>query len=1094
MDEEMLEAAVQFVDELVELGVLPSIDEGLTVLTNAPLFVVGKDGQPGQWRVIADMLRGGQNDCVGQDPVFMPRIAHIVDQMYTEGYSAVVDLSKFFYNFPTHPDDRPYLGLLHPKTAELLTYYGLAMGAGNSPAIACRIGLAFVRLVKEKFGVFQGEARANCYWTGLQANGFDPKLGYGFILTSNDGGAVHIWVWVDDFLIHGPTHEKTARGLQFFLDTAVDCGFLFHPKKLVPPQQVVKYCGFLFDTTAVPCLRIPEAKKERALAICDYLIQSPKHKRWSRLGLAVAVGVLESLTEATPRRLGHTHLKEFHTIVHPPGLGNGAAPYYTTTFLNSEVLDELHWWRQFLTRSEGRFVRGWEAATLVPTFGDGSGTGTGGTIQLPNCDFEMWRGKWKPSIYIFPSVWKELATLKETLLRIKESPHAHQVIGTTVFYFTDNSGVYWIATTGSSRTRSLHKLISEIRLLELDLQCVLQVVHVPGRVLITQGTDGLSRGVWMSALQNIMDSDRLTQAIFDPVPFDMALVWTHLPQSAPVTQYRSWNQPWTASLCLHQTTVWCPPPELARQLLTFLLNSWVECPFTTSALLFVPRVVEASWQHMSRWTRLPLPPPLGMPPKPHLCAGCQRGFSRKETETRLQCTFSAKGFGRFRACGSTYHRDCFRAGEPFKTRRLRDEGLTFPRHATWPNFVCEACTVRQYLQRELVRADDLLLLMLERVRMLDIISSWAKGTHASYKSKLSIIRQFETNFAIQVLQPTALLEPPSGPDISPSCGVRNGTASAIPPRNTTEVLKLPSALAQSEPSDRPLPNTPQNAYMSQDNKVLYQDCRPTDSLSFHLFAKGMVARMGDYSRPSVALLDRHIRALDHFLDRQFYEATSDVQRRDIALAGLANLVLWLGWLRSAECFGLNWEDCSILEPEDYGQADLPRNCGMVTFRLNPVTKSERTRTADVIIAHTTRSGLCTGKWFRRALSYRVRRTGPVFCHANGIAWTSFFFRSTYLYPSLYKQRLEGDPLLLPFDGTPSNTIESRFWSLHCYRRGGRSHVSRGDTCGGRRLTIASETQVYKHGRWRLRRSNEKVGTSYRKWKPRERVKITLYCH
>ncbi|CAJ1931340.1 unnamed protein product, partial [Cylindrotheca closterium] len=139
MDEEMLEAAVQFVDELVELGVLRSIDEGLTVLTNAPLFVVGKDGQPGQWRVIADMLRGGQNDCVGQDPVFMPRIAHIVDQMYTEGYSAVVDLSKFFY-------DRPYLGLLHPKTAELLTYYGLAMGAGNSPAIACRIGLAFVRL------------------------------------------------------------------------------------------------------------------------------------------------------------------------------------------------------------------------------------------------------------------------------------------------------------------------------------------------------------------------------------------------------------------------------------------------------------------------------------------------------------------------------------------------------------------------------------------------------------------------------------------------------------------------------------------------------------------------------------------------------------------------------------------------------------------------------------------------------------------------------------------------------------------------------------------------------------------------------------
>ena len=161
--------------------------------------------------------------------------------MYTGGYSAVVDLSKFFYNFPTHQEDRPYLGILHPGTHELLAYYGLAMGAGNSPAIACRLGLAFVRVVKERFKEFQGTARANCYWTKLSDNGFDPKLGYGFILESNDGGAVHIWVWVDDFLIHGPTYDKTSRALRSFLDTALECGFLFHPKKRIPPSQSVKY-------------------------------------------------------------------------------------------------------------------------------------------------------------------------------------------------------------------------------------------------------------------------------------------------------------------------------------------------------------------------------------------------------------------------------------------------------------------------------------------------------------------------------------------------------------------------------------------------------------------------------------------------------------------------------------------------------------------------------------------------------------------------------------------------------------------------------------------------------------------------------------
>ena len=552
----------------------------------------------------------------------MPRIAHIIDQMYTEGYSAVVDLSKFFYNFPTHTDNRPDLGLLHPRTKELLAYYGLAMGAGNSPAIACRLGLAFVRLVKEKFETFQGKAKANCYWTGFQQQGFDPTLGYGFILTSGDGGAVHIWVWVDDFLIHGPTHQKTTQALQFFLDSAVDCGFLFHPKKLIPPQQVVKYCGFLFDTSGVPCLRIPDAKRDRALAICEYLVQASPKKQWSRLSLAVAVGVLESLTEATPRRLGHTHLKEFHRLVHPPGLGTGAEPYYTTTTLPKLVIDELEWWRQYLIRSEGRHVRGWAAATLVPTFGDGSGTGTGGTIQLPDCPFEMWRGKWRPSVYIFPSVWKELATLRETLLRIKESTHGKQASGTTLFYFTDNSGVYWIATAGSSKSQALHRLIGEIRLLELDLNIALQVVHVPGKVLITQGTDGLSRGVWMSTLHDIMDSTRLTQAIFDPAPFDPLLVWEYLPNWSHHYQswrHQTWNQQWTASLCMHQTTAWFPPPELASQLLTFILNTWVECPYTTEAILFVPRVMENAWRNLSRYVKeigiiYPHKTPLRRPP------------------------------------------------------------------------------------------------------------------------------------------------------------------------------------------------------------------------------------------------------------------------------------------------------------------------------------------------------------------------------------------------------------------------------------------------------------------------------------------------
>jgi hypothetical protein len=128
MDAEQLDVAAAFVDELEALGIVLQPKDGEELLSNAPLFTDEKKGQEGQWRVIADMLRGGQNECIGADPVVPPRQAHILDLMYAGGYSAVVDASKFFHQLATHPDDRPHLGLKHPITGVLYHYRGLPMG------------------------------------------------------------------------------------------------------------------------------------------------------------------------------------------------------------------------------------------------------------------------------------------------------------------------------------------------------------------------------------------------------------------------------------------------------------------------------------------------------------------------------------------------------------------------------------------------------------------------------------------------------------------------------------------------------------------------------------------------------------------------------------------------------------------------------------------------------------------------------------------------------------------------------------------------------------------------------------------------------
>ena len=616
MDDDQRDVAVEFVEELMELGVLCTLPAGEEVLTTAPLFCVPKEGQPGEWRVIADMLRGGQNSCIGSDPVVLPRVTHVMDSLYTGGWSAVIDASKFFYQFPTAREDRPYLGIIHPGTGEILAYYGLPMGSANSPALACRYGMAFLRKLISETPVFHGSVQANCYWRSFgMREDLDPSLGYGYVLVKANGeGAARAWSFVDDFLLHAPTQAACQEALTAFLDLSVKCGMLCHPKKLVPPQQVVKYCGFLLDTTGIPTCRIPEPKRDRALAMIRHVLNHP-HNNWSRLALAVVVGVLESLAECTPRRIGHTYLRSFQIQLHPGGQPGGLEPYLTTVRLTTRTLQELQWWERHLQEGKGRVVRGTSAGTLVPSFGDGSGTGTGGTFRLPDGPLKMWKGKWMPCIHHYSSNWKELNTLRLTLETMLQEPSVG-IRGCTLFYFTDNSTTYWIAGNGCSKNPKLHLTLEQIRYLEVQLGCHLNVIHVPGLLMIQEGTDGLSRGIWINPWHDSVTREELLCHIFAPLPPNEFLINTYvhqhlldwhsaapgylLPKGWPAWSLQAWDTPPHLLDLRGRFTVWFPPPELARQTIINMLEAFVEAPLTTSALFFIPRILPGCWKGLSK--------------------------------------------------------------------------------------------------------------------------------------------------------------------------------------------------------------------------------------------------------------------------------------------------------------------------------------------------------------------------------------------------------------------------------------------------------------------------------------------------------------
>jgi hypothetical protein len=156
----------------------------------------------------------------------------------------------------------------------------------------------------------------------------------------------------------------------------------------------------------------------------------------------------------------------------------------------------------------------------------------------------------------------------------------------------------------------------------------------------------------------------------------------------------------------------------------------------------------------------------------HCCAGCWQTLEQRQP--RISCSFGLSGFPfdgdngtHARPCDTRYHYGCVQLGPPFTTCVKTRTGLHFSgKIRTLSSFICEACTVRAVLQRELrLDGSDLVLLALERARLVDMLNSWSDGTHSQYQGHLRYIAKFERDFGVTILETTPLVCPPHPPAI-----------------------------------------------------------------------------------------------------------------------------------------------------------------------------------------------------------------------------------------------------------------------------------------------------------------------------------------
>jgi hypothetical protein len=124
-------------------------------------------------------------------------------------------------------------------------------------------------------------------------------------------------------------------------------------------------------------------------------------------------------------------------------------------------------------------------------FYDASGRGFGATIQIGD-ELLYEYGQWSSEVSEESSSnWRELGNL---VMSLESQVRQKGLEDCELFLFTDNTTAEAAFWKGSSKSQKLFDLVLRLKALEIEADLIIHVVHVAGKRMIAQGTDGLSRG------------------------------------------------------------------------------------------------------------------------------------------------------------------------------------------------------------------------------------------------------------------------------------------------------------------------------------------------------------------------------------------------------------------------------------------------------------------------------------------------------------------------------------------------------------------------------------------------------------------------
>ena len=343
-------------------------------------------------------------------------------------------------------------------------------------------------------------------------------------------------------------------------------------------------------------VRVPESRlRQISDSIDEIIAASLDDGGVHRRRLASLVGLLCFFSRAIPA--SRAFLRRLYGCIHHDVADY--KDYDIDVVLSAEAAADLRWWQEAIPYfRRARVVRG-EGVISLRQHTDASAGGWGCTIeQYHSREVAYCFGLFGPHISEQSSNFRELLTvykgLRECRQRYPEAAHI-QVVA-----YTDNSVSASCVNTASSTSPDLLPLAKEIGLYQVENNISCKAVWIPGRQLIRQGADPLSRGAFAlehlaAGLREEFDPYHAATAITPP-PLQQTVV-DYFPQCTLVQQPGEWCH---ESLEGKQLLL-SPPPSATRSCLLHYFDAHRRHSNNTSAVAMLPCVSSSEWFRLLRY-------------------------------------------------------------------------------------------------------------------------------------------------------------------------------------------------------------------------------------------------------------------------------------------------------------------------------------------------------------------------------------------------------------------------------------------------------------------------------------------------------------